>query len=369
MERSGQVINCGQSLQLLDEPDCLCMPVCGSLSPCAEDPRYNAQLLLSMKQTDGTPCPIEPRAILQRILEKCHQRGIYPVVAAEIEFYLTGTNDDVSSGGSFNHDVSLQHKHILDELEKQCSEQKLPVTGIVAEAEDGQFELNLSHSDKVISVCENIVSLKRLTHQLAKKQGLRANFMAKPFSVRAVSGMHFHVSLNDKQGINLLASPEGIPNIMLRRSLSGLLALMPASMSIMAPHVNSFRRIRKSLTEPMFSSWGYNTRNAALRIPCSNDTSRRIEYRLAGVDVNPYLALATILCGILYGHEDDHQENFSLSPELPLFPLQAISSFRQNHYLTSQLDTRFSTLWVASRMMELAEFEQLVSPFEYDEYY
>lgn len=57
MDRAGQVINCGQSLPLLDEPDCLCLPVCGSLSPCAEDPSHNAQLLLCMKQADGTPCP------------------------------------------------------------------------------------------------------------------------------------------------------------------------------------------------------------------------------------------------------------------------------------------------------------------------
>jgi glutamine synthetase len=91
---------------------------------------------------------------------------------------------------------------------------------------------------------------------------------------------------------------------MMRLCIAGQLALMPASVAILAPGVNAFRRLRKNLTEPVFNSWGYNTRSAALRIPCSDESNRRIEYRLAGADANPYLVAATILTGMLYGLEN-----------------------------------------------------------------
>jgi gamma-glutamylputrescine synthase len=107
----------------------------------------------------------------------------------------------------------------------------------------------------------------------------------------------------------------------------GQLALMPASVAILAPGVNAFRRLRKNLTEPVFNSWGYNTRSA-LRIPCSDDHNRRIEYRLA--DANPYLVAATILTGMLYGLENIDDEDLPEPqhdrPELPLFQQEAIET-------------------------------------------
>jgi gamma-glutamylputrescine synthase len=111
------------------------------------------------------------------------------------------------------------------------------------------------------------------------------------------------------------------------------------------PGVNAFRRLRKNLTEPVFNSWGYNTRSAALRIPCSDENNRRIEYRLAGADANPYLVVATILTGMLYGleniDEQDLPEPQQDEPVLPLFQQQAIEVFSRNQYLTDSLGEAF----------------------------
>ncbi|MBX8462737.1 glutamine synthetase family protein [Enterobacter sp. RIT637] len=349
-----------------DEPDRLCMPVAGSLRPSSHDPLHTAQILLTMKDSDGQPCPLEPRVILQNVLARFHQHGLYPVMAPEIEFYLTGPGtQDLQNQGCFHMDTSSAHAALFDELEQLAHQQQIPLTGIVAEAESGQFELNLKHSHRIVEVCDNILALRRLTRFAAEKHGLQANFMAKPFSRLSGSGLHFHFSLNDIHGDNAFASPADELNSMMRLCIAGQLALMPASVAILAPGVNAFRRLRKNLREPLFHSWGYNTRTAALRIPCSDENNRRIEYRLAGADANPYLVAATILTGMLYGLENfdegDLPEPQRDEPELPLFQQQAIEAFSRCQYLTDSLGEAFSEQWVACKLSELDWFESIVT--------
>ncbi|WFC84853.1 glutamine synthetase family protein [Enterobacter quasiroggenkampii] len=354
---------------LYDEPDRLCVPVAGSLRPCPQDPEHTAQILLTMKDSDGNPCPLEPRAILQNVVARFHQHGLFPVIAPEIEFYLTGQGErDPQNQGCFHMDTSSAHAALFDELEQLAHLQRIPLSGVVAEAESGQYELNLKHSQRVVEVCDNVLALRRLTRYVAEKHGLQANFMAKPFSQLSGSGLHIHFSLNNSRGENVFASPVNALSSMMRLCIAGQLALMPASVAILAPGVNAFRRLRKNLTEPVFNSWGYNTRSAALRIPCSDDGNRRIEYRLAGADANPYLAAATILTGMLYGlehiDEGDLPEPQHDQPELPLFQQEAIEAFARCEYLTDSLGDAFSEQWVACKLSELDWFERIVTQEE-----
>ncbi|MEH0884410.1 glutamine synthetase family protein [Enterobacter sp. UNJFSC 003] len=361
MDQKGKI-----AASLPDEPDRLCVPVAGSLRPSPQDPQHNAQILLTMKDSEGDPCPFEPRVILQNVLARFHQHGLFPVIAPEIEFYLTGRDArDPQNQGCFHMDTSTAHAALFGELEQLAQLQRIPLTGIVAEAESGQYELNLKHSHRVVEVCDNVLSLRRLTRFVAEQHGLQANFMAKPYSLQSGSGLHFHFSLNDIHGNNLFASPVEELNSMMRLCIAGQLALMPASVAIMAPGVNAYRRLRKNLTEPLFNSWGYNTRSAALRIPCSDEGNRRIESRLAGADANPYLVAATILTGMLYGlekfEEEDLPEPQHDQPELPLFQQQAIETFSRCQYLTNSLGEAFSQQWVTCKLAELDWFESIVT--------
>jgi gamma-glutamylputrescine synthase len=350
---------------LNDEPDRLCIPVAGSLRPSAQDPQHNAQILLTMKDSDDAPCPLEPRVILQNVLARFHQHGLFPVIAPEIEFYLTGQDThEPQNQGCFHMDTSAEHTALFDELEQLAHLQRIPLTGIVAEAESGQFELNLKHSHRVVEVCDNVLALRRLTRYVAEKHGLQANFMAKPFSQQSGSGLHFHFSLNNSRGENVFASPVNALNSMMRLCIAGQLALMPASIAILAPGVNAFRRLRKNLTEPVFNSWGYNTRSAALRIPCSDDSNRRIEYRLAGADANPYLVAATILTGMLYGLENIEEDVYlNLSMMNP--HCRCFSRRRLRHFPAVSISpTAWETLFlnrVACKLSELDWFESIVT--------
>ena len=369
MDKEGKVMSTEDNVMPANEPDRICMPVEGTLRPGGYNPDENAQILLTMKDDHGAPYVLEPRVILRNILRKFHEHGLYPVIAPEIEFYLEDSqNRNIHPSGCFNLAVPSEYTRFIEELETMAILQNLPLSGIVCEAEAGQFELNLLHSEHVIDICENILALRRLTSIVAHKFGFNANFMAKPYSEMSGSGLHFHISLNDKQGNNVFSSPDENPNEMMRLCLAGMLHLMPASIAILAPNVNSFRRLRKTLHESLFNSWGVNQRSVALRIPCSSEMHRRIEYRLTGSDANPYLAMATILTGMLYGlekTEDEPLSNFtSCSPVLPLFQLHAIDEFRQCQYLTTALGEEFSKQWTQNKLSELEMFESIVTPGE-----
>ncbi|EGT5710855.1 glutamine synthetase [Cronobacter dublinensis subsp. dublinensis] len=365
MDNEGQVI-AGAAAQR--EPDRLCLPVSGTLRPCAGDPEHHAQLLLSMQSPDGAGCPLEPRVVLERLLATFHARGLYPVMAPEVEFYLQAADGAAPTSRCFDVDMPGRDNALLEAMETEARRQGLPLCGIVAEAEAGQFELNFRHSSRVVALCDRVLAARRLVHQVAEKQGYYASFMAKPRSALAGSGLHFHISLNDAQGNNLFASEEGQPNVMMRRSLSGLLALMPASVALVTPGANAFRRLRKSLNEPLFSSWGYNDRSAALRLPCADAGSQRIEYRLASADANPYLVAAAVLAGVLYGldHPLTLPQAGSVAglPALPLFWPDALARFQEADWLRKQLGAPFSDAWIACKRQELARFESEVTDAE-----
>lgn len=379
MDLNGQVVEQHGLGQQAGEPDRLCLPVSGTLRPCAKDPQHIAQLLLTMCEADGAPCPLEPRVVLAQLLERLHRLGYYPVIAAELEFYLhapqqrPGQPEEETLSQNFAVDAPACHGALLEDIARHARLQALPLTGVVAEAAAGQYELNLRHSAEVLTSCDQLLALKRLVRQVAQQHRQHACFMAKPDAQAAGSGLHFHISLQDAQGRNRLSAQDGAPGEVMRQALGGMLALMPASMALLAPNVNAFRRFRPEMHVPLRASWGYNNRTVALRLPCADRANQRIEYRLAGADANPYLAVAAILAGMLFGLE----QNLPLPPSscgngyddpqatpLPLSQPQALALFQHCAALRRLLGPAFCELWHGCKSAELAQFEQLITDAE-----
>nr|WP_087881245.1 glutamine synthetase family protein [Dickeya fangzhongdai] len=378
MSLEGHVIEQSGLGKQVGEPDRLCLPVSGTLRPCASDPARHAQLLLTMKNADGAACELEPRVVLQNLLRRFHDRGLYPVAAAELEFYLRDREQPEPSPSQPSHcflvDEPEPHVYLLDEIEQHARMQRLPLTGIVAEADAGQYELNLQHSDRVLEACEQVLTLKRMTRQLAEKFNHAACFMAKPYAHLSGSGLHVHISLQDRNGINLLAGEPGQAlSETMRRSLAGMMALMPASVALLAPNVNAFRRLRQGGHAPLHASWGYNDRTVALRLPCADRDNQRIEYRLAGADANPYLVMAALLSGMWHGLEHDlplpgngRHDAVPLAERvaLPRYQQDALALFRQCLPLQVLLGREFSQLWLTCKNAELSHFESRVTEAE-----
>ncbi|HEY0315633.1 MAG TPA: glutamine synthetase family protein, partial [Sphingomonas sp.] len=273
-----------------------------------------AQVLCSLHDLSGEVTPFDPRAVLQRVLDRFAADGLTPMVACEMEFYLVESRRGHVSlrrspftrrlpQGNEAHGLSETEDagDFLRALWKAADAQSVPVEGASSEASPGQLELTLHHKADALAAGDDAVLFKRLAKGVARPLGCEATFMAKPFADIAGSGMHIHMSMLDEDSANIFASeaPEGTER--LRHAIGGMAQTMADAMAVLAPNANSFRRYVARSYAPVAPTWGINNRTVALRIPAGSAASRRVEHRVAGADANPYLALAVVLAGAHHG--------------------------------------------------------------------
>ena len=298
--------------------DTLCRPVAGTLKPVTWAQRPSAQLMLTMHEPDGRPFLGDPRHVLAGVLGRFAERGLTPVVAIELEFYLVEPTGGADGGpvpprqpatGRPPSDpcvLSLDELEGLEPvfaaIEAAARAQGIPTDTLITEHGPGQFEINLWHQSDALLAADQAALFKRAVKGCARAHGLVASFMAKPFGHAASSGMHAHLSLLDRDGCNVF-DDGGSGSELLRHAVGGLCATMADFTAIFAPNDNSFRRLRPGAFAPTAPTWGYENRTVAVRIPLAGAAARRLEHRVAGADANPHLVLAAILSGVLHGIE------------------------------------------------------------------
>lgn len=376
MSLDGEVIEETGIGKSIGEPDYLCKPILGSLQPCVLNPEFNAQLFLTMKDDHHQDCQLEPRNILKKILRELHDKNFYPCMSAELEFYLFDSNEEVNGDKTYLtqcFDVNAQDKYqeVLDEIERIALLQGNQITGIVSESSSGQYEINIQHSGDILKLCDQIMMLKRTIKQVAVKYRLHASFLAKPDMHKAGSGMHFHMSILNQDQQNIFsAKNSSLPSLQLLKAISGLIALLPPSMAVLAPNVNSFRRFKAGNHVPLEASWGVNNRNVAIRIPCSDSENRRLEYRVAGADCNPYLTAAIILIGALHGLTQNLEIPQQAS-QIKVKPLllstnqpDALARFHSDPVLQKYIGKKFIELWFTVKHAEYQHIYSQITPIE-----
>ncbi|MWC18910.1 glutamine synthetase [Acinetobacter johnsonii] len=376
MSLDGKVIEETGLGKFIGEPDFLCKPILGSLKPCPIDPELNAQLFLTMKDNESD-CQFEPRNLLKGILSKLHEKNYYPCMAAELEFYLFNNNGSeseiVNNSQCFDINTPSGYQGVLDEVERIAVLQGINITGMVAESSSGQYEINIQHSNDVLKLCDQVMLLKRTIKQVALKHGLSASFLAKPDMHKAGSGMHFHMSILDQNKQNVFSTEtKDLLSPQLLKVISGLVLLLPSSMAVIAPNVNSFRRFRIGNHVPLEANWGVNNRNVAIRIPCSDTANQRLEYRVAGADCNPYLTVAMILVGALHGLtqnlEVPKQANQLKRKEEHIFlttnQLEALALFNGNNIIKEYLGKDFIDFWCTVKHAEYQNIYNQITVIE-----
>jgi len=180
----------------------------------------------------------------------------------------------------------------------------IPADTAISEAGPGQFEINLMHQNDALKAADDTWLFKMLVKGLARRHGFAASFMAKPYDMWSGNGMHTHFSILDENGKNIFNDGTTAGSDKLRHAVAGCLAALPGSTLVFAPHENSYDRLVPNAHAPTGIGWAYENRTAALRIPASGPVARRIEHRVAGGDVNPYLMIAALLGAALNGLED-----------------------------------------------------------------
>ena len=258
----------------------------------------------------------DPRHALARVLERYAERGWRVVAATEMEFTLIDDSGEAPTpphnpltGRRLRDDAILSLAELdafdgfVSALYDGCATMGIPAQTAICEGGVGQFEINLNHQD-AMRAADDAWLFKSLVRSVARQHGFAATFMAKPYAGDAGNGMHVHFSVLDGEGRNIFDNGGDQGSDLLRQSVAGCLAAMPASTLIFAPHGNSHERLVPGAHAPTGAAWAYENRTAAIRIPGGPNVARRIEHRVAGGDTNPYLMLAAILGAALNGIED-----------------------------------------------------------------
>ena len=265
---------------------------------------------------DRTPFKGDPRHALERVLKRYSSRGWNVMAATELEFYLVDDkhenlrppiNPQTGRPLVSRAYISLRQLDNFDtyfsELYAACELMGISVKTAISEAGLGQFEVNLNHSN-AMRVADDTWIFKSLVRGLARKHGIAATFMAKPFEQEAGNGLHVHFSVVDEEGNNIFNNGGIEGTAILRHAVAGCLVGLIPSTLVFAPHGNSYQRLVPDTHAPTGVSWAYENRTTALRIPESHCEARRVEHRVAGGDTNPYLVLSVILGAALLGIEE-----------------------------------------------------------------
>lgn len=346
------------------------------------------QVIHDVNAQDGQPVSFAPRNVLRHIISLYQAEGWQPVVAPELEFYLTKPNVNPDEpieppiGRTGRQGVGRQaysmsaveeYGTVIDDIYDFSEAHGFEIDTIIQEGGAGQIEINLQHGDP-LKLADQVFCYKRTIREAALRNKCFATFMAKPMQNQPGSAMHIHQSVvNIKTGKNVFNDENDQPTGLFHSFLAGQQQHLPAVMCILAPYVNSYRRFSADDAAPINLEWGADNRSAGLRIPVSDPASRRVENRVAGMDCNPYLALAASLaCGYL-GMKSASQprepvtgEAYSLPHSLPWGLHEALDLFNGSEEIGKLFGAEFRDIYSAIKKHELDEFQRVISPWERD---
>ncbi|MDM7932073.1 glutamine synthetase family protein [Tabrizicola sp.] len=368
------------------EPDMILEPDWSTATAAPWTADVTLQVVHDAKDQEGNPVPFSPRNVLRRILDLYAAQGWRPVVAPEMEFFLTARNIDPNqpimppmgrsgrrAAGKQAYSMSAvdEYGKVIDDIYDFAEAQGLEIDGILQEGGAGQIELNLAHGDP-IRLADEVFFFKRLIREAALRHDCFATFMAKPIAGEPGSAMHIHTSVVDmKTGKNIFAGPKGEETEAFLHFIGGLQKHLGAAVALFAPYVNSYRRYVPDFAAPINLEWGRDNRTTGLRVPISSPAGRRIENRLPGMDCNPYLGIAsTLACGYLgLMNKVQCRPEFSGSAyidseDIPVNLGDALDLLDEDDALKEVMGPEFVKVYDSVKRNEYKEFLQVISPWE-----
>ncbi len=274
-----------------------------------------ALVIADVGWADGGPVAVSPRAILRRQLDRLADRGLAADVATELEFIVFDETyrqawangyRGLTPASDYNIDYAIsassRMEPLLRDIRRGMVGAGLRFEAVKGECNRGQQEIGFRYADALVT-CDNHVIYKNGAKEIADQHGKSLTFMAK-YDEREGNSCHIHLSLRDPQGGAVFADPSR-PHAMSSAFcgfLAGVLATLRDLTLFYAPNINSYKRFADGSFAPTALAWGLDNRTCALRV-VGHGPSTRVECRVPGGDVNPYLAVAAMVAGGLYGIE------------------------------------------------------------------
>lgn len=368
------------------DPDCVLQPDPASIRVAPGYRTPTAFVITDAYTNEGEPIEIAPRQVLKRVLKMYADKNWAPIIAPELEFFLTAKNPDPDlpletpigrSGRAetvsqpYGLEAINEYEDLIEQVYQYCEVAEIDIDTMIHEAGAAQLEVNFNHGDPMF-LADQVLMFKRIFRQVALENNVYGTFMAKPMDNQPGSAMHIHQSLQDKStGKNLFANDDGSDSKIFLSFIAGLQKFLPECAPLFAPNVNSFRRMRPQYDAPINVQWGRDNRSCGLRIPLSDGQNRRVENRLPGADCNPYLAIAASLaCGLvgvelgLEPTEPLHGSAYKLPRSLPRTLDEALERFKSCEPVRKILGEEFCSVFATVKETELDNFEGVVSAWE-----
>ena len=380
------------------ESDMYLMPDANTyqLLPWSVPEQRTARIICDVLQPSGQPFGADPRSVLKLAMAECEEMGYTYHVSSEIEFFLFTMRDDRPSRRPVPHDVASYFDFSPRDLASEVRQDiilALESMGIEVErahheVASGQHEINFRYADALASA-DNCMTFKYVVKAVAQEHGLHATFMPKPIYGINGSGMHTHQSLFDSEGRNAFfdANDRYRLSPLAYNFVAGQMKHARGMTAIVAPTVNSYKRLVPGYEAPVYICWGQVNRSALIRIPrYSNgrDERTRLELRCPDPSCNPYLAYAAMLkAGLegiqeklmppppveenVYDFSDEKLKEMSID-SLPGSLMEALGELERDELLRETLGEQTYEAFVRAKKTEWDQYRTQVSQWEIDQY-
>ena len=342
----------------------------------------------------GDPLEIYPRQLLKKILGEANKQGYSPFFSQEFEWFNFAETPQTANAkhfknltpltpGMFGYSIlrsSLENPYFTDlfELLKKFN---VPLEGLHTETGPGTYEAAIVYSD-ILEAADRAVLFKTAVKEIAYKHGVIATFMAKINENLPGCGGHVHQSLWDKSSKKNLFHEEKDKNKMsslMKSYVAGQLYCLPQILPMYAPTINSYKRLVEGAWAPTTLTWGIDNRTVALRVLAGGNKSCRLETRVIGSDVNPYLAMAGCLASGLYGIENKlklsqpatigNGYKESANGILPSTLIEATNQMKGSKLAKELFGSAFVEHFTQTREWEWRQHLKAVTDWEYKRYF
>jgi glutamine synthetase len=333
--------------------------------------------------------PSCPRALLRRVVASYAERGLVPVVAPELEFFLV-ERDPGAHGGFRRYVDELSRvytvgavsdpREVVLQMLLWCDELGLEAFAANHEFMNSQYEINVKHSE-ALDAADRAFLLKAAVKEIAVRSGLVATFMGRPFADQGGSGFHLHLSLGDGDGGNSFADGAGANglNPLAGGFVAGILDHAAGLQALLGPTVNAYKRILPDSLAPTHGNWGHDNRTAMCRVPLEGGPRSRIEVRTGDGSACAHLITAALLVAGLDGIEREleppepvvgdayRMDDAHAGSRLPGDLGTALDALEADERLVDALGPQLVATFVSMKRFEVERFVEQVGPLDPEE--
>jgi len=328
-----------------------------------------------------------PRAVLKKQIARLDAMGYSATMATELEFFIFEKSiEEITKGGfkdltpisAYNEDYHIlqttKEEHIMRPLRNHLFNAGLPIEGTKGEAEAGQEELNIRYAE-ALDCADNHSIAKHATKEIAWQQGHAVTFLPKWHKDKVGSSSHVHQSLWTKDGKSAFFDADGEHTMSqtMKHYMAGLIKYAPEYTYFLAPYINSYKRFSKGTFAPTKTVWSVDNRTAGFRLCGVGGKGVRVECRIPGSDMNPYLAQAVMLAAGIKGIED----KLELAPpttgdvyaakdavEIPKTLREAAVTLRGSAFLREVLGNDVVEHYSRAADWEVEEYDAAITDYE-----